>query len=84
MADSFLYMKPIKVLSLFSIKLTTPKSQLTKEGSYRGLTLANMPNSGVQVNICKKLFFLAEHRENMLCTNIGLNLTRFELGIFMY
>ena len=48
----------------------------------------------VQVIFCQKLFFFAEHGENMLCTKIVLNvrnnfcaqhvLPRFELGIFMY
>ena len=48
----------------------------------------------VQVNLCKKLFFFAEHGENMLCTKIVLNvrnnfctqhvLPRFELGIYNY
>ena len=48
----------------------------------------------IQVNLCQKLFFFAEHGENMLCTKIVLNvrnnfctqhvLPRFEHGIFMY
>ena len=48
----------------------------------------------VQENLYQKLFFFAEHGENMLCTKIVLSvrnnfctqhvLPRFELGIFMY
>ena len=50
----------------------------------------------VQVNLCQnsEALLVAEHRENMLCTTIVLNvrnnfctqhvLPRFELGIFMY
>jgi hypothetical protein len=48
----------------------------------------------IQVNLCQKLFFFAEHGENMLCTKIVLNvgnnfctqhfLPRFELGTFMF